>query len=401
MPSSDERDTLERTRPRLVGSTVKTLLESGPKSVDGDGDGQHLANVGEGPHVDPFACFGSDSSSGSDGGSDSGNDGRTPHSAAAANLMKGQRLKSRNNDAVKMARVGITPITSTRFEVFDAGPHSGKGLRANVPYKRGDEIIREVAAMRIRNTQPASNSDAAEDMHRQAVQNAYDSMHRMTQRAFMDLSSCREAVKTPRGVYDTNSYRLGDDDRGGLFLTISRINHSCRPNVSHYWREGLQQTLVFAARDIEAGEELFTTYGPSSCMDTKSRREYLKNRFQFHCNCQMCAEGNTNGGDERMAEIQSLQEDIAMSSSIAAGDPTAALESVTKCLALMHEQGICSPAYTKSIYHYGYDICTAAGEDEQARSYLSRELKAVQESEGVGSVNAIQIEQVLSSGCCR
>ena len=345
----------------------------------------------KGPHnIDPFACFGDSDSRGS---SDNDDD---------ANLEKGQRLKSRTNDEMNMARVGITPITSTNFEVFDTGPHSGKGLRVNVPYKRGDEIMRERPVMRIRNKQSASSLDAAEEMHRQAVQNAYDSMHRTTQSAFMDLSSCNETIKTPRGVYDTNSYRGNDcDDRGGLFLTISRINHSCRPNVNNFWRENLQRTVILAMRDIEAGEELFTTYGPGSCMDTKSRREYLYDRFAFHCNCEMCVEGNVNGGDERMAEIQLLQEEIALSSSsVANGDSTtiaAKLESVTKCLALMREQGISSGAYTKSIYHNGYDICTAFGDDEQARSYLARELKAVRESEGVDSANAIQIERVLNA----
>jgi hypothetical protein len=133
-------------------------------------------------------------------------------------------------------------------------------------------------------------------------------------------------------------------------------------------------------------------------MDTKSRREYLYDRFAFNCNCEMCIEGNANGGDDRMAEIQSLQEDIALSSSVAAGDSTVAkLESVTKCLALMHEQDICSPAYTKSIYHNGYEICIAAGDNEGARSFLTRELKAVQESEGVGSANAIHIERALNA----
>ena len=78
-----------------------------------------------------------------------------------------------------------------------------------------------------------------------------------------------------------------------------------------------------------------------------------------------------NGGDERMMKIQSLQEDIALSSismvssnkdgssssSLTINEKeTSALESVTKCLALMNEQGIGGGVYTKSIYHHGYEL---------------------------------------------
>jgi len=214
----------------------------------------------------------------------------------------------------------------------------------------------------------------------------------------MDLSSCDESFddRTPRGIYDTNSFRLGNEDDGGLFLAIARINHSCRPNVNHFWREDLQKTLIFATRDIRVGEELYTTYGPSECMSTRDRREYLSDRFSFRCMCEMCVEGNARGGDDRMVEIKSLQEDIALSSSTTLATTAAAvLDSVKKSLALMNEQGIGGGVFLKSIYHQGYDVCMAAGDDEGARSYLVRELKAVQDSEGVDSPRAIEIEWAL------
>ena len=190
-------------------------------------------------------------------------------------------------------------------------------------------------------------------MHRQAVQRAFHSMYETTQSAFMDLSSCdeNEDAKTPQGIHDKNAYRLGEgsDNLGGIFLTLARMNHSCRPNANHYWREKLQQVLVFVARDIEIGEEMCKTYGPSAWMDTRSRREYLNERFSFHCMCHMCVE--VNGGDDMMAKIQSLQEDIALSSSLtssqhhtseptieggdnAAGSTVATLASIKKCLDL-------------------------------------------------------------------
>ena len=64
----------------------------------------------------------------------------------------------------------------------------------------------------------------------------------------------------------------------------------------------------------------------------------------------------------------------------------------------MNEQGIGGGAFTKSIYHRGYAICDAAGDDAGARAYLSSELRAVRDSEGADSPNATEIEFVLNRG---
>mmetsp|Transcript_21526 Transcript_21526/g.46802 ORF Transcript_21526/g.46802 Transcript_21526/m.46802 type:complete len:357 (-) Transcript_21526:94-1164(-) len=342
---------------------------------------------------DPFACFG-------DSSSDDEDDCPQNDSETVANSEEGHRLKEKSNADQPIMTDILNEYSS--LEVFDAGPNSGKGLRSTVVYKRGEEILRESAAMRIPNLQSASSQEEAELKHRNAVQRAYNAMHETTKASFMNLSSCNEDTKTPQGVYDTNSFRLGNDDNnGGLFLTIARMNHACRPNVNHFWRTDLQQTLVFATRDIEIGEELYTTYGPGECMGTKSRQEYLNDRFSFQCCCEMCEEGNTDDGDERMIEIQSLHEDIALQSSSYSGVPsndvvTAALDSIEKCLALMKRQGIGAGVFTKSILHNGHDICLAAGDNERARSYLLSELGAVKDSEGFDSPKAIQIEQILN-----
>ena len=115
----------------------------------------------------------------------------------------------------------------------------------------------------------------------------------------------------------------------------------------------------------------------------------------------MCQEGNVNGGDERMIEIQALQDDFVLkkssssSGSSRADDAKGQLASIRRCLTLMKEQGLAGGAFTKSIFHHGYDICIAAGDYDGARFYLNSELIAVRDSEGVHSSKAIEIEQVL------
>lgn len=350
--------------------------------------------------TDPFACFGGDGSSSSDD-----DDVRT-----RSNITKdADRLRDKFNSQQPSAITDLLHENEASFEMFDASlTASGKGLRAVVAYKQGDEILRERAVMRIPNSQPAANREVAERLHRDEIQRTFNSLHKRTQQSVMALASCNEdgmgVARTPQGVYDTNSFRLGNDPMGGLFLTIARLNHSCRPNVTHFWSTRLQQKLIFASRDIDIGEELLTTYGPGHCMmTTKGRREYLNKRFSFECNCEMCQEGNVNGGDERMIEIQALQDDFALKksslpfsgSSRADDDAKGQLASVRRCLTLMKEQGLAGGAFTKSIFHHGYDICLAAGDYYGARSYLNSELVAVRDSEGVHSSKAIEIEQVL------
>jgi hypothetical protein len=343
---------------------------------------------------DPFACFGGDGSSSSSDDDD----------ARTNNMEKADRLRDKSNFEQPSAVTDLLHKYESSFEMFDATLASGKGLRAVVAYKQGDEIMRETAIMRIPNSQPAASREAAEQLHKNAIQRAYNSLHYESQKSVMALASCNEdgtdVARTPQGVYDTNSFRLENDPKGGLFLTIARINHSCRPNVTHFWSPRLQQKLIFAARDIDNGEELLTIYGPGQCMATKGRREYLNERFSFECNCEMCREGNANGGDQRMMEIQALQEDIALQSSsglVSTTDAEGQLASVKKCLALMKEQGLGGGAFTKSLFHHGYDVCLAAGDYDGARSYLKSELTAVMDSEGVHSTKAIEIEQALKN----
>lgn len=342
---------------------------------------------------DPFACFGGDGNSSSDD-----DDARTTNNMKEA----ADRLRDQLNSNQPSAITDLLHENESSFEMFDATlTASGKGLRAVVAYKQGDEILRETAVMRIPNSQPAATREAAERLHRDEIQRTFNSLHELTQKSVMALASCNEdgtgVARTPQGVYDTNSFRLGNDPKGGLFLTIARINHSCRPNVTHFWSPRLQQKLIFAARDIDVGEELLTIYGPGHCMTTKGRREYLNERFSFECNCEMCREGNVNGGDERMIEIQALQYDFSLlsSSSGSTADVKGQLASVRRCLTLMKKQGLAGGAFTKSIFHHGYDICLAAGDYDGARSYLNSELIAVRDSEGVHSSKAIEIEQVL------
>ena len=41
--------------------------------------------------------------------------------------------------------------------------------------------------------------------------------------------------KTIWGIWQTNSIPLGSYRASGIFRTVTKINHSCRPNAHHLW----------------------------------------------------------------------------------------------------------------------------------------------------------------------
>ncbi|CAJ1934015.1 unnamed protein product [Cylindrotheca closterium] len=354
---------------------------------------------------DPFACFEGDSDD-DENDKDDESKCNPPEASVAPSIAtdQGRRLVDEANarlDAAVAVKDGLLPVTSASFEVFDTPNDAGKGLRALKVFECGDEILREYAAMRVPNHQAAESLEEAEQLHERAVQSTFNNLHQCTRIAIMQLSSCDEMkdgyerdMVSPLGVYQTNSFILGDEKCGGLFLTTARMNHSCRPSATHIWRPDLQKTVVFATRRIEIGEEICTTYGPSECLDTQGRRDYLRERFSFECGCEMCEEGNRFGGDDRMIEISSLQEDISMLAQT--GDPQAAIAAVERCLSLLKEQGISIGPYMKPILYYGYQIAIDGLKDiDLAESYLSKELVLIQQCEGPTSPKALQIQAML------
>ena len=125
--------------------------------------------------------------------------------------------------------------------------------------------------------------------------------------AFWALAdSCAAGEKTALGLARTNGVGLTEDS-AGLFLLLSRFNHSCRPNVHHSWQEDRQVQVLTAARDIEASEELCISYLSllGLCAPRRERLGELSDRFGFDCLCGACARGGgaSDWRRERLAQL--------------------------------------------------------------------------------------------------
>ena len=83
------------------------------------------------------------------------------------------------------------------------------------------------------------------------------------------------------GIYKTNTFTYG------VYLKMSRFNHSCRPNAQYFWNVDTNTRDVRALRKIKRGEEITLCYFPSMIGSREERQTQLKDTFNFDCNCEV------------------------------------------------------------------------------------------------------------------
>lgn len=99
--------------------------------------------------------------------------------------------------------------------------------------------------------------------------------------------------KTIDGIWRTNNFALGPSgprSDNGLFLKISRFNHSCVPYAEFMWNEEKRKQEIRAIRDIPEGEEITICYFTLlvAARSQKERKEYLQSHYGFPCDCVAC-----------------------------------------------------------------------------------------------------------------
>ena len=82
-------------------------------------------------------------------------------------------------------------------------------------------------------------------------------------------------------IFDTNAFH------NGMFLKMSRFNHSCVSNAEYFWNEKENVREIRSISNIAEGEEITVTYGGTEVLDTNERREKLSGAY-FHCICPAC-----------------------------------------------------------------------------------------------------------------
>ncbi|CAF1088325.1 unnamed protein product [Brachionus calyciflorus] len=209
---------------------------------------------------------------------------------------------------------------------------NGMGLYALKRIQRGELILAEKPILKLRQNVPQHQlkiyvEDEVSKLSDEEKSKIFE---------LFDYNSPKTAI----GIFSTNGYMLGKkSDYCGLFYLISRINHSCRPNVCHHWCENEGVQKIFALREIEIGQEILTSY-IDLYQDTESRKRQLKKLFNFTCNCELCSiedEDLIEKSDERrrlLNELESFRPKMGLRS------PELFLSKKKQLLKFLKEEGI-------------------------------------------------------------
>lgn len=96
------------------------------------------------------------------------------------------------------------------------------------------------------------------------------------------------------GIYDTNGCQTNASEihSSGLFPKFARINHSCLPNCTMYFKGFPVEALVVKTLfDIEKDTELTVSYLPRLKNTYHERQRLLSERYRFKCACCLCSDG--------------------------------------------------------------------------------------------------------------
>ena len=101
------------------------------------------------------------------------------------------------------------------------------------------------------------------------------------------------AITQLQDVISTNglSSQVDPDSPWGLFLNACRMNHSCVHNADHVSHNDGGHQVILANRDIDAGEEITTSYVPSWLL--REDRQRLLRHWGFTCQCPACDTSNS------------------------------------------------------------------------------------------------------------
>ena len=73
----------------------------------------------------------------------------------------------------------------------------------------------------------------------------------------------------------------------GLYPSLCLLNTCCDQNITKYYDNS--KVVGVVSKLIRKGEEVSDNYYPSAvCMSRDERREWLMDRYMFHCECQAC-----------------------------------------------------------------------------------------------------------------
>ncbi|KAL8387084.1 hypothetical protein RB595_010169 [Gaeumannomyces hyphopodioides] len=269
----------------------------------------------------------------------------------------------------------------------------GRGLFAREEIAEGARIIFEKPLLIVRSAQD-------QDMVEAAIASGVRSLPKEKQRQFLSLHNSHSRAKHPfTGIMRTNALPCGPGaTTGGIYATISLINHSCMPNAHASWNPAKEHETIHAIRPIGAGDEITISYCEE--LPYAERQTHLRSSFGFTCACSLCSrpESARNESDQRRKLIAELDKSI--------GDPFRMMGEPQKSLAdcalleqVLREEfeGKPDTGTLARLYYDAFQIVIAHGDQARASVFASRGYKARVICEGKDSPATKQLEALAKN----
>ncbi|KAK2000133.1 SET domain-containing protein 5 [Colletotrichum falcatum] len=279
---------------------------------------------------------------------------------------------------IEEARIRFGTGLRSAEGIWEVRPSPGKGLGmfALQTIQAGTRIIDESPLFTIDPGRLVTGQGFAFAAIAAAIDEAFAALNATARAEFLscpehrdlddeaDAAWSREAL-----VFRTNAYTM-TGGTVGIFPRIAKVNHSCRPNAGMAsiggGDEGPAKRVVYAARDIRAGEEVTVTYVPLA-QATDERRARLV-QWGFTCDCAAC---KARDDDEQRVEMRRLMGVIE--AELGSDDFGRNVQpDAEKLVRLVEEVGLAD--YLAKAYKYAAYAASRSGKFGAARRWARKEL---------------------------
>ncbi|KAK4901268.1 hypothetical protein LTR27_001825 [Elasticomyces elasticus] len=255
-------------------------------------------------------------------------------------------------------------------------PGKGKGLLATTTLSPGTLLISEppLFTTSFLTTPSTIEKDLSKIIR---------SLPKAGQRAFLSLHNNNSGPEPFSNIIRSDGYLLGpSSDIGGIFPTLTRINHSCPPNAQHAYNPKIGRMQVHVVQPIASGDEITLSYTTGDPSDVRQRM--LKDYFGFSCACELCSLPTPElaESDNRLRRAQELDDRIG-DPKRAHNNPLAALRDCHALFQIYQDEQI-GDLRLPRLWHDAFQICAMHSDLPRAKAFAQRsgEVRILCEGEG-------------------
>ncbi|KAL8691820.1 MAG: hypothetical protein Q9218_003038 [Villophora microphyllina] len=145
-----------------------------------------------------------------------------------------------------------------------------------------------------------------------------------------------------RNNFEMHDFTGANPDRQGIFIRLSRFNHSWVPNARFAWIPEANHLILHAVAHIALGQEIFVSYQTfPATMNRQQRQRIINKDWEFVCKCLICDNPSIRCRESeiRRLEIRNLQARIGQNAVL----PERQYGDIMSLLRLFEAEGIMFP----------------------------------------------------------